>query len=68
MESLSSDLFMKTPRFHRAMSRPFFNKDRIGHFEVFDKHAGEARRFGCGSNVEFAPSRHGYYQNDFSFE
>ncbi|EIW81955.1 cytochrome P450 [Coniophora puteana RWD-64-598 SS2] len=26
-------------KFHRSMTRPFFSKDRIGHFDVFDKHA-----------------------------
>ncbi|KAL6302061.1 cytochrome P450 [Sparassis latifolia] len=26
-------------KFHRSMTRPFFSKDRIGHFELFDKHA-----------------------------
>ncbi|KAI0650234.1 cytochrome P450 monooxygenase pc-3 [Trametes meyenii] len=26
-------------RFHRSMSRPFFNRERISHFELFDRHA-----------------------------
>ncbi|KAF8896770.1 cytochrome P450 monooxygenase pc-3 [Gymnopilus junonius] len=29
-------------RFHRAMTRPFFNKTRISNFEIFDQHATEA--------------------------
>jgi cytochrome P450 len=29
-------------KFHRAMTRPFFSKDRISHFHIFDKHASEA--------------------------
>ena len=29
-------------RFHRSMTRPFFTKDRISHFENFDRHADEA--------------------------
>jgi hypothetical protein len=30
-----------TIRFHRSMTRPFFTKDRISHFENFDRHADE---------------------------
>ncbi|KAI0368069.1 cytochrome P450 monooxygenase pc-3 [Pilatotrama ljubarskyi] len=26
-------------KFHRSMSRPFFSKERISHFELFDRHA-----------------------------
>lgn len=26
-------------RFHRSMTRPFFTKDRITHFDIFDRHA-----------------------------
>ncbi|EIW81954.1 cytochrome P450 [Coniophora puteana RWD-64-598 SS2] len=33
----NSDAF--PARFHRSMTRPFFSKDRISHFDVFDKHA-----------------------------
>ncbi|EKM60403.1 uncharacterized protein PHACADRAFT_109856 [Phanerochaete carnosa HHB-10118-sp] len=29
-------------KFHRAMTRPFFSRDRISHFDVFDRHAEEA--------------------------
>ncbi|KAF5337344.1 hypothetical protein D9611_002957 [Ephemerocybe angulata] len=29
-------------KFHRAMTRPFFSKDRISHFDIFDRHAVDA--------------------------
>ncbi|KAI0344275.1 cytochrom P450 [Trametopsis cervina] len=29
-------------KFHRGISRPYFSKDRIAHFEVFDRHASAA--------------------------
>ncbi|EDR04930.1 cytochrome P450 [Laccaria bicolor S238N-H82] len=29
-------------KFHRAMTRPFFSKDRISHFDIFDRHASDA--------------------------
>ncbi|TFK28591.1 cytochrome P450 monooxygenase pc-3 [Coprinopsis marcescibilis] len=28
--------------FHRGMTRPFFTKDRISHFDIFDRHATDA--------------------------
>ncbi|KAF9224457.1 cytochrome P450 [Gyrodon lividus] len=28
--------------FHRSMTRPFFSKDRISHFDIFEKHAEDA--------------------------
>ncbi|KZS99736.1 cytochrome P450 [Laetiporus sulphureus 93-53] len=31
-------------KWHRSMTRPFFSKDRISHFELFDKHSNEALR------------------------
>ncbi|KAF8905836.1 cytochrome P450 [Gymnopilus junonius] len=31
-------------KFHRAMTRPFFSKDRISHFDIFDRRATEALR------------------------
>ncbi|PPQ73503.1 hypothetical protein CVT24_007649 [Panaeolus cyanescens] len=31
-------------KFHRSMARPFFSKDRISHFENFDRHAEDALR------------------------
>ena len=27
-------------KFHRSMSRPFFSRERISHFDLFDRHAG----------------------------
>ncbi|KAG1856281.1 cytochrome P450 [Suillus tomentosus] len=29
-------------KFHRSMTRPFFSKDRVSHFDIFDKHAEDA--------------------------
>jgi hypothetical protein len=29
-------------RFHRSMTRPFFSKDRISHFDIFERHADDA--------------------------
>ncbi|KAI6039227.1 cytochrome P450 [Pisolithus marmoratus] len=29
-------------KFHRSMTRPFFSKDRISHFDIFEKHASDA--------------------------
>ncbi|GJE94254.1 cytochrome P450 [Phanerochaete sordida] len=29
-------------KFHRGMTRPFFSRDRISHFDMFDRHAEEA--------------------------
>ncbi|KAJ3521221.1 hypothetical protein NMY22_g12406 [Coprinellus aureogranulatus] len=29
-------------KFHRAMTRPFFSKERISHFDIFDRHAMDA--------------------------
>lgn len=48
-------------RFHRAMTRPFFTKDRISHFELFDRHAEDAikqmkERFAEGCPVDFQVS------------
>ncbi|KAG2137150.1 cytochrome P450 [Suillus bovinus] len=31
-----------TWKFHRSMTRPFFSKNRISHFDIFDKHAEDA--------------------------
>ncbi|KAF7291171.1 hypothetical protein MIND_01260400 [Mycena indigotica] len=28
--------------FHRSMSRPYFSRDRVRHFEIFDRHATQA--------------------------
>jgi cytochrome P450 len=29
-------------KFHRSMSRPFFAKEKIQHFQIFDRHADDA--------------------------
>lgn len=29
-------------KFHRMMTRPFFSKDRISHFDIFERHSDEA--------------------------
>ncbi|KAJ4467864.1 cytochrome P450 [Lentinula aciculospora] len=29
-------------RFHRSITRPFFSRDRITHFDIFDRHTDEA--------------------------
>ncbi|KAL1713598.1 cytochrome P450 [Schizophyllum commune] len=45
-------------KFHRTMTRPFFNKDRISHFDIFDRHAngiiGQAKaRLAQGLPIDF---------------
>ncbi|KAI6151601.1 cytochrome P450 [Pisolithus tinctorius] len=45
-------------KFHRSMTRPFFSKDRISHFDIFEKHADDAlnqakSRFQEGYLVDF---------------
>ena len=45
-------------KFHRSMTRPFFSKDRISHFELFGRHADAAissmkSRFAEGVAVDF---------------
>ncbi|PCH37761.1 cytochrome P450 monooxygenase pc-2 [Wolfiporia cocos MD-104 SS10] len=45
-------------KWHRSMTRPFFSKDRISHFELFDRHAAVALakmndRFRAGYAVDF---------------
>lgn len=45
-------------RFHRSMTRPFFTRDRISHFALFDRHAEDAiahakRRMREGHPVDF---------------
>ncbi|KAI6033800.1 cytochrome P450 [Pisolithus microcarpus] len=32
----------ETWKLHRSMTRPFFSKDRISHFDIFEKHAEDA--------------------------
>jgi len=43
-------------RFHRSITRPFFSRDRISDFEIFDRHADSViyklkERFGHGVSV-----------------
>ncbi|KAI0356452.1 cytochrome P450 monooxygenase pc-3 [Trametes cingulata] len=45
-------------KFHRQMTRPYFSRDRITHFEIFDRHADLAirkmkERFKGGHAVDF---------------
>ncbi|EPQ55858.1 cytochrome P450 [Gloeophyllum trabeum ATCC 11539] len=45
-------------KFHRSMTRPFFTKDRISHFDIFERHAEDAidqmkARFKEGFAVDF---------------
>ncbi|KAK1219856.1 hypothetical protein PQX77_017433 [Marasmius sp. AFHP31] len=45
-------------KFHRKMTRPFFTRDRIGHFELFDRHAEIAikqikKRMQAGYSIDF---------------
>ncbi|KAH9832996.1 cytochrome P450 [Rhodofomes roseus] len=45
-------------KWHRSMTRPFFSKDRISHFELFDRHADVAlekmrERFRAGYAIDF---------------
>ncbi|KAI0368065.1 cytochrome P450 monooxygenase pc-3 [Pilatotrama ljubarskyi] len=45
-------------KFHRMMTRPYFSRDRITHFEIFDRHADLAikkmkERFKGGHAVDF---------------
>ncbi|KAF9236404.1 cytochrome P450 [Melanogaster broomeanus] len=47
-----------TTRFHRSMTRPFFTRDRISDFDIFEKHAEDAIkqiriRLGDGYPVDF---------------
>ncbi|KAG2355525.1 cytochrome P450 [Suillus spraguei] len=52
-------LFVKCiSRLHRTMTRPFFNHDRISHFDIFDRHADHAitlakERFRAGLAIDF---------------
>ncbi|TFK48292.1 cytochrome P450 [Heliocybe sulcata] len=45
-------------KFHRSMTRPFFTKDRISHFDIFDRHAEQVvklmkARFEEGYAIDF---------------
>ncbi|KZT09730.1 cytochrome P450 monooxygenase pc-3 [Laetiporus sulphureus 93-53] len=55
---LGTGVFNSDGTWHRAMTRPFFSKDRISHFELFDRHAEEAltrmnERLRAGYAVDF---------------
>ncbi|KAJ7461739.1 cytochrome P450 [Mycena galericulata] len=39
---LGTGVFNTDDRFHRSMTRPFFSRDRISDFDIFDKHANDA--------------------------
>ncbi|KAH7927164.1 cytochrome P450 [Leucogyrophana mollusca] len=48
----------ETWKLHRSMTRPFFTHDRIGHFDIFDRHADESirlmnERFRSGFAIDF---------------
>ncbi|OCH92311.1 cytochrome P450 monooxygenase pc-2 [Obba rivulosa] len=45
-------------KFHRGMTRPFFTREKINHFDLFDKHAGKSlqklkQRLQAGHAVDF---------------
>jgi cytochrome P450 len=45
-------------KFHRAMTRPFFSRERISHFDIFDRYAEDALtkmklRFRAGYPIDF---------------
>nr|BAL05190.1 cytochrome P450 [Phanerodontia chrysosporium] len=42
-------------KFHRAMTRPFFSRDRISHFDVFDRHAEDALKLAKARLSEGVP-------------
>ena len=51
---LSADMW----KFHRGITRPFFTRDRISHFNIFDRHAEYAitqikSRLRAGYPVDF---------------
>ncbi|GLB44358.1 putative cytochrome P450 monooxygenase [Lyophyllum shimeji] len=50
--------YAKGMRFHRSMTRPFFTRDRISDFELFDRHADTAialikERMRIGQAIDF---------------
>lgn len=54
-----------TPRFHRTMTRPFFVRDRITDFNIFDNHAIDAinqakSRLSQGYPIDFQVRVHFY--------
>ncbi|KAI0729732.1 cytochrome P450 [Fomitopsis betulina] len=55
---LGTGVFNSDGKFHRSMTRPFFSKDKIGHFDTFDRHADLAisqmsKSFSHGTAVDF---------------
>ncbi|KAH9849996.1 cytochrome P450 monooxygenase pc-2 [Lenzites betulinus] len=55
---LGNGVFNTDGEFHRTMTRPYFYRDRISHFELFDAHAAVAvekmkARFRSGQPVDF---------------
>ncbi|TDL14036.1 cytochrome P450, partial [Rickenella mellea] len=45
-------------KFHRSMTRPFFSREKITHFDIFDRHADEAitlmkQRLRAGYAIDF---------------
>ncbi|EGO03065.1 hypothetical protein SERLA73DRAFT_158706 [Serpula lacrymans var. lacrymans S7.3] len=48
----------ETWKFHRAVTRPFFNHDKISHFDIFDRHTDKTislmkERFNLGHAIDF---------------
>ncbi|KAI0637980.1 cytochrome P450 monooxygenase pc-3 [Trametes polyzona] len=55
---LGVGVFNSDGKFHRMMTRPYFSRDRISHFELFDRHTDLAirkmkERFRGGHAVDF---------------
>ncbi|ETW83746.1 cytochrome P450 monooxygenase 11 [Heterobasidion irregulare TC 32-1] len=55
---LGTGVFNSDGEFHRSMTRPFFSRERISHFDIFDRHAEDAvaqmkARFEDGYAVDF---------------
>ncbi|KDQ49955.1 hypothetical protein JAAARDRAFT_142639 [Jaapia argillacea MUCL 33604] len=55
---LGSGVFNADGLFHRSMTRPFFSRDRISHFDIFDRHAEAAitrmkERLNAGYAIDF---------------
>lgn len=42
-------------RFHRTMTRPFFTRERISHFDIFDAHADDALKQAASRLAEGHP-------------
>ncbi|EPS96209.1 hypothetical protein FOMPIDRAFT_1130934 [Fomitopsis schrenkii] len=55
---LGTGVFNSDGKFHRSMTRPFFSKDKISHFDIFDRHADlvisqMSQSFHNGTAVDF---------------